>query len=241
MFGFFLRAIRHPVDYGTMFNKRTLILQEVIRESTDSYSFIFKPETTCIWKAGQHGIFYFPDKKVTGITWRAFSVASSTLEGVIRITTIIKDSPSDFKKHLLFLKQGDTIKMNGPFGEFHTQPNIKQIVGIAGGVGITPFRAIIKELSLGAIPNTKLTLIYSAVGTHTFKKEFDQLVRHPDIEIIYTTTAEEVNKSLEIQVAKHRNNASYFVSGSPGMICAIRKSLREKEIAHVVSDPFKGY
>jgi ferredoxin-NADP reductase len=241
MFDFLIRALLHPIDYHTTFNKRTLVLQKIICESDDIYSFSFKSEIPITWKAGQHGIFRFPHTKITGKTWRAFSIASAPEEGVIRIATIIKENPSDFKKHLLSLEQGDTLIMNGPFGEFRTSEKITQIVGIAGGIGITPFRALIKSIASGTIADTKLTLIYSAVGTHTFKKEFDQLAQDPAIEIVYTTTPEEVHAALDTQIALHKNNATYFVSGSPGMISAIRATLQSKGIIKIVSDPFKGY
>lgn len=241
MFDFILRALRHPIDYSGMFNKRTLVLQEIIRESENIYSFIFKPAVPCTWKAGQHGVFYFPHTKIKAKTWRAFSIASSPEESVIRISTIITENPSDFKKQLLLLEQGDTLMMNGPFGEFHMSKKTEQIVGIAGGIGITPFRALCKSIAEGSSTNVKLTLIYSAIGSYTYKKEFDILAQNPAIEIIYTTTPEEVNAVLHKQIALHSNNASYFVSGSPGMIGAIRKTLATNGITHIVSDPFKGY
>ena len=131
--------------------------------------------------------------------------------------------------------------MNDPLGEFHTSSKIAHIVGIAGGIGITPFRALIKDISLGIIPHTKLTLIYSAVGPHIFKDELEILAQHSDIEIIYTQTPDEVNTALDQQINAQGNSAHYFVSGSPGMIGAIRKTLKSKGIRHIINDPFKGY
>lgn len=236
-----LRALRDPLDYIPVLNRRTLVLQEVIQESGDIYSFIFKPVLPCVWKAGQHGIFFFPQTKIEGKWWRAFSIASSSHEGVIRISTIIKENPSDFKKNLKALPIGGKMSMHGPFGEFHTSQKISRIIGIAGGIGITPFRALIKDISLGVILHTQLTLIYSAQGEHTYKNEFESQLKHPAITIIYTSTPEEVNSQLSAQVQEHSNSASYFVSGSPGMIGAIRKTLKEKGIRHIVNDSFKGY
>lgn len=241
MWDVIVRALRDPFDYILVLNRRTLILQEVIQESEDIYSFIFKPIKPCIWKAGQHGIFSFAGKKIHGKWWRAFSIASSSHEGVIRISTIIKPEPSDFKKHLKAMKLGEKLIMHGPFGEFHTSNKISRIVGIAGGIGITPFRALIKDISLGVIIDTQLTLIYSATGQYTFKQELEMLSKHPSIEIIYTQTPEEVNATLDAEIKEHGNSASYFISGSPGMIGALRKTLKEKGIRHIVNDSFKGY
>jgi predicted ferric reductase len=131
--------------------------------------------------------------------------------------------------------------MQGPFGEFHVTPRVTRIVGIAGGIGITPFRALIKDISLGVIADTSLTLIYSSMGPYTFKEELDTLAKHPSIKIIYTVTPEEVNASLLSLTAEHGNSASYFISGPPGMIKAIRKSLKSKGVRHIVNDSFTGY
>lgn len=241
MFDFLIRALLHPLDYRTMFTKREIVLQEIIQESPTIYSFTFTCKKPYLWKAGQHAVFYFKHTKITGKTWRAFSIASSAYEEVIKISTIITDTPSDFKKNLLLLKPGDVLMMNGPFGEFHVSKKIHQIVGVAGGIGITPFRAILKDISLGVIADTKITLIYSAITNYTYKNEIDVLTQHPSIEVVYTNTPEEVNQTLDAQVQIHGNSASYFVSGSPGMIGAIRKLLKEKGIKKIVNDPFKGY
>lgn len=236
----FIRALLHPFDYIGFFNRRTLILQKTVSEGNDIYSFVFKPEKLFSWKAGQHGVFSIPHKKVTGKTWRAFSIASAPEEGVVRIATIIKSEPSDFKKTLLGLEVGDTVILHGPFGEMYVTPSVKHIVGIAGGIGITPFRALIQSIAGGAT-DTKLTLIYSAVGGHTYRNEFNALLPHPNIEIIYTSTPEEVNLALEKQTTHFGNGAHYFISGSPRMIEALRKTLVEKGIRTIVNDSFKGY
>ncbi len=241
MFDVITRAVRHPFDYLPVINRRTLIFKERIQESEDIYSFLFTPTDPFTWKAGQHGIFLFPRSTFTGKFWRAFSIASSAQEGVVRISTIIKKEHSDFKEKLLQLQPGDTFIMHGPFGEFHTSDNISRIIGIAGGIGITPFRALMKDIANGVIPDTDLTLIYSAVGAYTFKEELDMLASDPSLEIIYTHTPEEVNAELDKLVAMYGNSASYFISGSPGMIGALRKACKEKGLRHIVNDPFRGY
>jgi ferredoxin-NADP reductase len=241
MLDVFLRALRHPFDYFSVLFRKTLILKEIIQESDTIYSFVFSMEKPFSWKAGQHGIFYFPKTKVVGKWWRAFSVASVPSEGVMRIATVIKEDPSDFKRNLLLLRPGDKLNMHGPFGEFHTNPATKHIVGIAGGIGITPFRALIKSIADGIDKQTKLTLIYSAATAHTFKTEFDALLPHSQIEIVYAKTPDEVTSHLDVLIKAYKNGATYFLSGAPGMIEALRKKLKENGIKKIVNDSFKGY
>jgi ferredoxin-NADP reductase len=233
-----IRALLHPLDYIGFFRKRTLVLKERIDEGNNIYSFVFTSDTHFTWKAGQHGVFSFPHKKVSGKTWRAFSIASAPEEGVVRITTIIKDEPSDFKRQLLALTPGETITLHGPFGEMYVRPHMKHIIGIAGGIGITPFRALIYALHEGSL-DTKLTLIYSAIGVHTYKTAFDAL-QHKNIRIIYTHTPQEVEHELSALTSQHKG-ATYFLSGSPGMITALRKALIRQGIKDIVNDTFKGY
>jgi NAD(P)H-flavin reductase len=223
-----------------VFYTHELTLTETTEVSPNIFTFVFIPKKTLHWKAGQHAVFSFPGTPIEGRGWRAFSIASSPEENEIRIATIIKGEPSAFKKVLRALQPGEKITMHGPFGEMYIKPSMKHIVGIAGGIGITPFRALIKSIAAGKAQDTTLTLIYSAQGDYTFKEEFDALTS-PHIHIIYTRTPEEVNTALTSLVSEYKNSASYFVSGSPGMIGTLRKTLQEKGVKDIVNDSFKGY
>lgn len=239
-----LRALRHPISYGKIYRVTNLTLKEKVHEMGDIYSFIFTAEHLPHWRAGQHAIFTIPDKPVEGKAWRAFSVASAPHENEIRIGTIVSAEPSSFKQHLSSLEPGDKVRMFGPFGELYVQNKIRQVIGVVGGIGITPFRSIISDLSLHR-KDIKLTLIYSArASQHTYRGPLEKwCAQNSNIEIIYIATPEEVNAELEKQVATHKNNADYLLSGSPKMIEALRNKLNELGITknHVLNDPFKGY
>ncbi len=236
------RACRHPIAYSGVYRTTNLTLQKIIRESEEIYSFIFSAPKLPKWRAGQHAIFTLPNKDVSGKSYRPFSVASAPSEGVIRISTIISKNPSSFKENLLSLQSGQLIRMRGPYGEFCIKKHMKKVVGVAGGIGITPFRSLINDL-VKKDSAVDFTLIYSAKpGLHTFKDELDILIKDkPNLKIIYTNTPDEVNTALDEQIATNHNRAYYFLSGSPGMITALKKSLKQKGIRKIISDPFKGY
>ena len=237
------RACRHPLDYSGVLKVRELQFKEKVSEGNGVYSFIFTADKLPEWQAGQHAIFSMPDKKVTGKTWRPFSVASAPHEGVIRIGTIIPPEPSSFKYHLSNLELGECIRMYGPFGELYVRPQTKNVVAVAGGIGITPFRSILADLA-HKHRDVQLTLIYSAKESYTYQTELEEWTsKNKNLNIIYTHTPEEVAAELEKQTSLHKNTADYLLSGAPGMIIALRKQLDSLNInkARVLNDPFKGY
>ncbi len=64
---------------------------------------------------------------------------------------------------------GDIIRLRGPFGWFTLQDEHSPVVLIAGGIGITPIRALMKEFEKGN--KRAVSMIYSAKNEHLFKDE----------------------------------------------------------------------
>lgn len=243
MIDLFIRSILHPFDYSGILKNTDLQLADYLIEDSGVHTLIFTTPKPINWSAGQHGLFSLVTDATNKKEYRAFSIASAPHEKVIRISTQIPPKPSNFKKKLLSLRAFDTIRMCGPFGEFHTKPNIKQIIGIAGGIGITPFRSIIADMNFKKDP-TPITLIYSASELHTYKSEFDEWKKlNPNLTIIYANTSEQVQSELKKLIKFHKNKAHYFISGSPKMITGISDMCRKNGISpkHLISDPFKGY
>lgn len=250
MFDIIGRALKHPIDYSTIGRVTTLQFRERIQESENTYSFIFTASKLPDWKAGQHAIFTLPGKRVAdpnagaraSKTWRPFSVASAPHECEIRIGTIIPPEPSSFKRGLMSLRPGEPARMYGPYGELYIRPSMQKVVAVAGGIGITPFRSIIADMACEG-KDIDFHLIYSAKADHVYKSELDDWkAKLPHLRITYTHTPEEVNAELEKEVAA--GDGTYFMlSGAPGMIEALRRSLRERRVPHarIIHDPFKGY
>lgn len=237
------RACRHPLDYSGIRRVTTLEFRERIQENDTIHSFIFTAPKLPIWKAGQHAIFTLPQKQVEGKTWRPFSVAAAPHENVIRIGTIISPEPSSFKQNLMSLQVGDQVRMYGPYGELYLRPNMKKVVAVAGGIGITPFRSIIADMANRG-NNIEFHLIYSAKAEHVYQADLENWkAKLPNLKISYTATSDEVNAELNKSVAENGNNAHYLLSGAPGMIEALRQSLLTQGVKrqHILHDPFKGY
>lgn len=179
---------------------------------------------------------------MSGKTWRPFSVASAPHELMVRIGTIIPPEPSSFKQGLMSLQPDEPARMYGPYGELYLRPNMKKVVAVAGGIGITPFRAIVADMAFKG-NNIDFHLIYSAKAEHVYKSELEEWkAKLPRLRITYAHTPEEVNAELDKAIAV--GDETYFMlSGAPGMIEALRRSLRERRVPHarIIHDPFKGY
>ena len=88
---------------------------------------------------------------------RPLSIASSPTENFLLFST--KISQTLFKQKLNSLKAGDKVKLKGPMGIFTLKEDAKEIVLLGGGIGITPFRDMIKYSADEKLP-IKITLLY---------------------------------------------------------------------------------
>lgn len=234
------RSLQNPRDYLGILQTHTLTFLEKRHEGGDYYSFIYKPTTPLQWRAGQHGILHLPTS-THDKGWRPFSVASSDHEDVVRIGTRIPEPHSEFKTVLQALEPGTDVQFRGPYGEFHA--NRKSIIiGVAGGIGITPFRALAYEIAHGHNPDTQLYLTYASEDEYPYRAELDEWQSWTgNLEITYVSEPAEVETALQNHWNTVGNAADYFLSGSPGMINGVSNSCRKLGARRIVYDPFTGY
>ena len=105
-----------------------------------------------------------------------FSISSSPLDDYIAISTQVLGRNSSFKDSLDSLKQGDQVSLSGPNGSFTINGTSHVIVMIAGGVGVTPFRSMIRYLSSKSFDG-KVALLHSS-------RVFEEVLFYDEIENI---------------------------------------------------------
>ncbi len=118
---------------------------------------------------------YNPD----GSVWKKkpYSMSSSPLD-LTALEFGIKIA-GDFTQKMAQLKKGDSIGLEMPYGVFIYKKNIyKNMVMLAGGIGITPFVSMIRYASAQAPENT-IKLMYFNVTENdiAYKKILDCLAR----------------------------------------------------------------
>lgn len=120
---------------------------------------ILKPVTSALsFEPGQFVFAVFGNREV-GPEEHPFSISSAPGEPNIRLS--IKKS-GDFTSTLPKLKKGDVVKLYGPYGQFgkNALATQKDVIMIAGGIGITPFLSIVNYINDKNI-NKNYNLIYS--------------------------------------------------------------------------------
>ena len=214
-----------------------LVNKSIVGE--DYYIFDFKIPEGIVFKEGQYGVFMHVDKEIDGRKYRAFSIASSRDENVFKIATKIVFNPSDFKVKMRDLQIGDTMTYDGPMGSFILEEEYDSVF-IAGGIGITPIRGLIKKLeNIGS--EKKSVLIYSEPrGIYPFKNEFDKI---GFIEKFYKTNIDNTQEAILSVLLKHLNKAFYYISGSPRFVSGVIEQLTSNGIdkANIKFDRFNGY
>jgi ferredoxin-NADP reductase/nitrite reductase/ring-hydroxylating ferredoxin subunit len=193
---------------------------------------------------------------------RHFTISSSPTEDFIMITTRIRDSP--YKQRLLSLQDGVKVKVRGPEGEFVLHEDYsKSAIFLSGGIGVTPFRGMIKYATDKQLP-IKIIMFDSNRNERNiiFKDEFDKWAnKNKNLKIVYTIDEEDsgnssstpwtgergrINKEM---LNKHlsndkANHSIFYVCGPPPMLNAM-KSLLENELKiaqeNIKIEEFTGY
>jgi ferredoxin-NADP reductase/nitrite reductase/ring-hydroxylating ferredoxin subunit len=168
-------------------------------EGTDIRTFKFAKNEYLEYKAGQFA--FFPLDSVNNDSRgpvRHFSLASSPTEDVLIISTRIRDSP--YKQRLSTVQEGEQVKVSKAQGNFILHEDYsKPAVFLSGGIGVTPFRSMIKYATDKHLP-LKITMFDSNRNQRNilYKDEFDKwAAQNQNLKVVYTITEEENGKEQE--------------------------------------------
>lgn len=178
---------------------------------------------------------------------RYFTIASSPTEQGILLATKFSSQGSTFKTALRLLQKGEQITVTGPRGDFVLPKEAnKKLVFIAGGIGITPFRSMIKYLLDMGQP-LDIVLLYSNKTREdiAFRDLFDEAIKKFQLKVVYVNTDEEGFLDLE-RIKKEVPDwpeRLFYVSGPEPMVQAFEKMLEGMGVpkANIKRDYFPGY
>ena len=172
-------------------------IAEII-ERKDAKTFVLKADKLAYFRAGQ----YISVKLNIGnaVTARPYTLAASpkdALNGRYEIT--VKKSPDGFVSDFILnnWKVGTKVTLSGPEGPFSYEElrDEKNVVGLAGGSGITPFMSMIYAIRDG-IEDFNLTLLYGSKTQEDilYKDELDALCKETDkVKVVYILSDEKAD------------------------------------------------
>lgn len=226
-----------------------LTLAEKKREAADVTSFLFRSETPLTWRAGQFLRYALPhpgadDRKTT----RYFTIASAPFEGIVMLTTrFAGEKGSTFKQALQRLSIGATIEVGQPAGDFVVDAPAAEHVFVAGGIGITPHRAMLLDLDHRGV-SVRATLLYAnRTPEFVYKDEIEALEalarKHPGFRVHYFAAPDRISEAAIHWTVPDLQRPTLYVSGPEPMVEATEAMLAGIGIRedHMKRDYFPGY
>jgi len=239
--------------------KRRLVLRlkERIKVAPDIYDFVFAHARNFAFAPGQYMEWTLshnsPDARGNR---RFFTLASAPTEKTLRLGVKFYQESSTFKKAMLKMNVGDEIVASQLTGDFTLPENPRQkCVFIAGGVGVTPFRSMIKYL-LDTHRPRQITLFYAnkTADDILYKDVFDRAKHELGIQTIYTVTDTQnlpatwtgitgriTPELIKKQLPDYRR-CIFYLSGPKGMVDSFKETLEKMHVrrSSIRTDFFSG-
>lgn len=221
------------------------------------------------YKAGQYAVVDLGTREDPEGPVRSFTIASSPTEEYSLISTRIRDTP--FKNKLANLEVGSLVNITAPLGKFvlPEDDNSRPVVFLSGGIGVTPFRSMVKYATDKQLP-IKIIMFDSNRNEENilYKEVFNDCVSaNKNLEIVHTITGEgdEVSSSSsstvnydwkrergfinKVMLTKYMSteeldNSIFYICGPPGMLKAMQKLLQDDLLIpkdRIKIEEFTGY
>lgn len=233
-----------------------LPLKQVVRLTPDTFAFIYEKSKDFVFRPGQFMEWTLSHKKVDERgNRRYFTIASSPTENEIIIGVKYYNPLSSFKVALLKAKSSKKIIAAQLAGDFVLPKKQEPMVFIAGGIGITPFRSMVKYIIDKKI-KSDIVLFYSNKREQdiVFTDVFEE-ARQYGVNTIYTLTDEEfvpenwqgcvgyVDEHMIMREVPDYLERKFYVSGPQLMVQALEKKLSVMGLPKkkIVTDYFPGF
>jgi ferredoxin-NADP reductase len=196
-----------------------------------------------------------PETDAEGNT-RGFSIASAPSEGVIMITTRLRDTA--FKRVLQRLPLGSGVRIEGPFGDLRLHHAQRPAVVLTGGIGITPFRSILVQAVRDGSLTYPVAVFYANRRPEdaAFLDELTDLARQ-DANLTFVPTMSDLSASERpwagergwidaSMLARHLDASArpiYYLTGPPGMVQGLSSMLVASGVDEddIRTEEFTGY
>lgn len=167
-------------------------LTRIEQNTADTKTYTFETERLFYFRAGQY--VTLGCKVGESEVSRPYAISSAPKAALGRRVSLTVKKCGFFSGYLFDeAKVGDVFTLGDPSGDFCHEPvkDAEQLVGLAGGSGVTPFYSMAQAIADGTM-DCALTLFYGAKteAELIFKKELDALVSEK-FKVVYVLSDEE--------------------------------------------------
>jgi ferredoxin-NADP reductase/Na+-transporting NADH:ubiquinone oxidoreductase subunit NqrB len=240
-----------------------LVKKEEVGEGIYDFSFVPESGKKLSFAPGQYLEWTLSHAKPdTRGNRRYFTIASSPTEKNIILGAKFYDPSSTFKKTMLEMKPGDTIMAGQLAGDFTMPRDPRQkLAFIAGGIGITPFRSMVKYLidksehsrakgGSGRVRDVVLFYSNRTAAEIAYRDVFDDAAKKIGMKTVYAITKPEdgspgtrITADLIRREIPDYRERMFYISGTHTMTTAFEKTLAEMGVPrkHIKVDFFPGF
>lgn len=222
-------------------------VEEVVQETENVWTVkLIPPPGRLIeeYLPGQfHFLTFFRDRTLP-IEEHHWTISSSPTQKDF-ISSTIKES-GDFTATIGKTRVGDTAAVHGPFGRFSyaLHPEERDLVFLAGGIGITPIMAMIRHMrDLGDTRSVMLLYANRSQDQIVFRDALDRIAKggRPRLTVVHVLSRPENNwtgetghvdgRMIEKYCGPGLENKVFYVCGPPGMAESILKALDQRGVS----------
>ena len=215
-----------------------------VHEAEGIYSYVFAKPKGLAFRAGQYMEWAIAHNKTDARGNRRYlTISASPTEDRLMFTVKHPAKASSFKQKLDELKPSDSILASHLSGDFNLSkdPAVK-VTLLAGGVGITPFRSMIKNL-LDNQEQRDVALMYSV--SSPAEVAFGDLFKRAEqvgLKTSYVTEGYIDQAKISAFLPDYKDR-TYYVSGPYGFVQAMHQTLIKMNVPlrQVITDYFPGY
>lgn len=233
------------------------IFIEKIQETPTDWSFRFEKPENFKYKAGQYSVIRVPPLRSDyRNNVRTCSTSSSPTEDYLQFTFTIRNT--GFKDTLMDMEKGFEVEIYPAVGKMTLEDvSGDNIVMIAGGIGVAPYRGMIKYAYDNKMTNKNITLLYSdkIFEELAFYNEFNKIASEfASFKPIFTLTRHDntikwdgqtgrINSEFISKNVSNISNTKFMVCGPEEMVRSGLAYLNELNVSreNIAAELFTGF
>jgi ferredoxin-NADP reductase/Na+-translocating ferredoxin:NAD+ oxidoreductase RnfD subunit len=231
-------------------------LMRIEKMASGCYDFVFKSDRKLGFQSGQYLDWTLDVRNADDRgNRRPFTIASAPTDNDVRIGVKFYPTSSAFKRALFAMRPGDVIHGSQLAGAFVLPKNpAEKLVFLAGGIGVTPFRSMVRDL-ISRRDKRSIVLLYgnNKIDEIAYGSLFERAERELGLRTVYVVAEDEVHGSnfyqglidealIQREIPDFRDR-TFYISGPQAMVTRFQGVLKKLGVApsRIKVDFFPGF